>query len=82
MLFVTTWIDLKITIVSGANQTEKDSCLLYVESQKNDTDKLNYKTERETQISKTKLWEFSCAIVGSGSSIVTVAVWLIAVVQV
>ena len=82
MLCVTTWMDLKITIVSEANQTEKDSCLLYVESQKNDTDKLNYKTERETQISKTKLQEFSCAIVGSGSSIVTVAVWLIAVVQV
>jgi len=48
MPFVATWMDLGITILSEVIQTEKDKyhmICLYVESKKDNTNKLIYKIE-------------------------------------
>ena len=46
-------------ILSEVSQTEKDNIIqqrLYVESKKNDTNELIYKTEADSQTQKTNLW--------------------------
>ena len=52
-----TWMDLEIIILNEVNPTEKDNTIwyhFYVESKKNDTNELIYKTERLTDF-KNKL---------------------------
>ena len=54
--FTATWIDLEIIILNEASHKEKDKYPnmvwyhLYVESKKNDTNELIYKTKRLTNI--------------------------------
>ena len=45
------WMDLEIIILSEISQTEKDKShiISYVESKKNDTNELIYKTEIDSQ---------------------------------
>ena len=52
MPFAAAWMDLEIIILSKVSQTEKDKyhMILYVESKKNATKELIYKTEIESQI--------------------------------
>ena len=59
MLFVATWMDLEIVILSEVSQTEKDKyhmisriCRIL----KNDTDELIYETGIDSQTQKTNLW--------------------------
>ena len=58
MPFATTWMDLKIITLSEVSQKEKDKYMLHlqVESNKNDTNELIYKTETDLQTLKTNLW--------------------------
>ena len=51
MPFAATWMDLEIIILSEVSQTETNAILyhLYVESKKNDTNELIYKTENDPQ---------------------------------
>ena len=51
MPFAATWMDLEIILLSEVSQTDKDKyhILLYVESKKNYTDELIYKTEIDSQ---------------------------------
>ena len=58
MPFAATWMDLEIIILSEVSQTKTNiiRCHLYVESNKNDTNELFYKTETDSQISKSNLW--------------------------
>ena len=59
MPFAATWMDLEITILSDASQTEKDKyhmISLICGIQKNDTNELIYKTEIDPQTQKTNLW--------------------------
>ena len=52
MPFATTWMDLEITILNEISQTDKTNIIwyhLYVESKKNDTNELIYKTEIDSQ---------------------------------
>ena len=51
MSFAATWMDLETIILSKARQTKTDIIRhhLYVESIKNDTDELMYKTEIDPQ---------------------------------
>ena len=55
--FVATWLDLEIFKLSEVSQTENKqiSYHLYVESNKSDTKELIYKTEINSQISKSIL---------------------------
>ena len=50
MLFETTWIDLEIIILSEVSQIKRNIIRypLYVESFKNDTNELIYKTETDS----------------------------------
>ena len=53
MSFASTWMDLKIVLLSEAGQTEKDNTIrycLYVESKKKTTNELIYKTEIQLQM--------------------------------
>ena len=48
-----TWMDLEIVILSEVSQTEKDKhhfISLYVESKKNGTNELIYKTDTELEM--------------------------------
>ena len=61
MPFAATWMDQEMIILSEEIQIEKDKYhvifVLYVESRKkNDTNKLIYKTETDSQTLKTNLW--------------------------
>ena len=50
-------MDLEIIILSEVSQRKTNTIYhLYVESKKNDTNELIYKTETNSQISKTNLW--------------------------
>ena len=51
-----TWMDLEIVILSEVSQTEKEKYRLYVESKKNDTNELTYKTETDSETNRTNLW--------------------------
>ena len=46
MSFAPTWMDLEIITLSEASQRKTDIIFLYVESKKNYTNKLIYKTHR------------------------------------
>ena len=52
MPFAATMMDLEISVLSEINQTNH----LYVESKKNDTNELIYKTEIDSHTQKTNLW--------------------------
>ena len=57
--FAATGMDLEIIILSEVSQTEKDKyhmISLICGIQKNDTNELIYKTETDSQTSKTNLW--------------------------
>ena len=58
MLFVATWMELKIIMLSEASQRKTNIICyhLYVESNKNYTNELIYKTVIDSQISKSNLW--------------------------
>ena len=60
MPFAATWVDLEIIILSEVSQKGKDKYHMiyhsYVESKKNGTNELMYKTETDSQTLKTKLW--------------------------
>ena len=58
MPFAATWMDLEIIILSEISQRKARTPLyhLYVESKKNDTNELIYKTEIDSQTQKTNLW--------------------------
>ena len=59
MSFASTWMDLKIVLLSEASQTEKDNTIrycLYVESKKKTTNELIYKTEIQLQMQKINFW--------------------------
>ena len=58
MPFAATWMDLEIIILSEVSQRKTNIIWhhLYVESQKNDTNELIYKTETDSQTQKTNLW--------------------------
>ena len=58
MPFAATWLDLEIIILSKVSQTEKKyhMILLICGGYKNDTNELIYKTETDSQTSKTNLW--------------------------
>ena len=63
MPFAATWMDLEIIILSEVSQTEKDKyCMisLICGIQKDDTNELIYKTETDSQTSKTNLWLTKC----------------------
>ena len=49
--FAATWVDLEITLLSEVSQTKTNIILyhLYVESKKNNTKELIYKTETDSQ---------------------------------
>ena len=51
MLFAATWMDLEMIMLSEVSQTKTNITLyhLYVESKKNDTNELVYKTEIDSQ---------------------------------
>ena len=50
MPFAATWMDLEIIILSEVRQRKTNIIYhLYVESKKNDTDELTYKTETDSQ---------------------------------
>ena len=58
MPFAAMWTDLEIIILSEVSQP-KTSIIwyhLYVKSKKNDTNKFIYKTEADSQSSRTNLW--------------------------
>ena len=55
MSFAVTWMDIDI-ILSAVSQTNTIWCHLYMESNKNDTKALIYKTETNSQTSKSSLW--------------------------
>ena len=57
MLFAATWMDLEMIMLSEVSQTKTNITLyhLYVESKKNDTNELVYKTEIDSQTQKTNL---------------------------
>ena len=57
------WIDPEITILSAVSQTWKDKyhmisliCWILFLKNENDTNEFIYKTEKDLQVSKTKLW--------------------------
>ena len=57
--FAISWMDLKIIILSGISQKEKDRyhmISLICRIQKNDTNELIYKTKTDSQTLKTNLW--------------------------
>jgi len=59
MPFSATWIDLEVIILSEVSQKEKDTYhvnLIRGILQKNDTNKLIYKTEIDPYTQKTNLW--------------------------
>ena len=59
MPFKATWMDLEMIIQSEVSQTEKDKYYmisLICGILKNDTNKLIYKTEIDSQTQKTNLW--------------------------
>ena len=57
MPFAATWMDLESIILSEVNQTKTNIIYhLYMESNKNDTEELIYKTERNSRITKPILW--------------------------
>ena len=59
MPFTAQWMDLEIIILSGVSQKDKDKyhmISLICGIQKNDTNELIYKTETDSQTSKTNLW--------------------------
>ena len=57
MPFATTWMDLKIIILSEVTRTRQISYdITYMWNLKNDTNELIYKTETDSQTSKTNLW--------------------------
>ena len=58
MPFTATWMDLEFIIQSEVSQT-KTNIIWYhfhVDSKKNDTNELTYKTEIDSQTQKTNLW--------------------------
>ena len=57
MPFAATWMDLEIFILSEVSQTEKDKYIsLICGIQKNGTDDLMCKAEKETQTQRTNAW--------------------------
>ena len=58
MPFAATWMALEIIILREVSQKERDKYhdITYVESKKNDTNELIYKTEIDSQTQKTNLW--------------------------
>ena len=60
MPFTTTWMDLEIIILSEVSQTEEDKyhmiSLICGILKKKDTNELIYRTETDSQTSKTNLW--------------------------
>jgi len=58
MPFAATWMDLETIIPSALSQRKTNTIWyhLHVESKRNDTTELIYKTETVLQISKTNLW--------------------------
>ena len=58
MPFAATQVDLEIIILSEVSQRKTNIIWyhLYMESLKNDTNELVYKTETDSQIQKTNLW--------------------------
>ena len=58
--FAATWMELERVILSEVSQTEEEKyCMtsLYMwHLQRNDTNELSYKTERDSQTSRTSLW--------------------------
>ena len=57
MPFAATWMDFEIIVLSEVGQTKTNITYhLYVESKKHDTNKLIYRTETDSLISKTNLW--------------------------
>ena len=57
MPFAATWMDLEIIMLSEVSQRKtKIIYHLYVESKKNGTNELIYKTETDLQTSETNLW--------------------------
>ena len=57
--FAATWMDLEMIILSEVSQAEKDKyhmISLICGILKNDTNELVYKTETDSQTSKTNLW--------------------------
>ena len=58
MPFLATWTDLENIIQSEVSQTKTNVIWyhLYVESKKNDTNQLTYKTETDSQTEKTNVW--------------------------
>ena len=55
MLFAANWMDLDIIILSEVRQRKSNIKYLYMESTKNDTKELIYKTEINSQISNSNL---------------------------
>ena len=53
--FAATWLELETLILSEERQISYDYHL-YVNSNKNDTKELSYKTETNSSISKSNLW--------------------------
>ena len=49
MLFIATWMNLEIIILSEVSQTEKYYVITYMRNQKNDRNELTYKTEIDPQ---------------------------------
>ena len=57
MPFATTWMDLKIIILSEVTRTRQISYdITYMWNLKNDTNKVIYKTETDSQTQRTNLW--------------------------
>ena len=57
MLFVATWMDLEIIVLSEVRQRKTNIIWyhLYVESKENESNELIYKTETDSQTLKTNL---------------------------
>ena len=49
MLFIATWMNLEIILLSEVSQTEKYYVITYMRNQKNDRNELTYKTEIDPQ---------------------------------
>ena len=57
MPFVATWVDLEIVILSEVSQTEEKYNIPYMWNlERNETNELPYKRERDSQTWKTNLW--------------------------